>query len=112
MKTNFIIQEKVNRVTYLIENAIDEQLTAEEKIELNAWLAETDHNRLFFQHITNKEILKEKLKIYSSANSEEMWEKTMKTINAGNVMGITKTKTLKIPSLALTRWFATILQHK
>jgi transmembrane sensor len=112
MKTNFVIQEKVNRITYLIENAIEEELTAEQEIELNAWLAETDHNRLFFQQITNKEILKEKLKIYSSANSEAIWEKTLKKINAGKVVGIPKRKACKIPSLALTRWFATILQDK
>lgn len=112
MKTSSIMQEEVNNIATLIEKFLEEDLTHEEERKLNEWLLEDENNRLFFEQITNKQVLKEKLKIYSTANSEVIWEKTLKKIKAVKVMGIPKRKTFKIPSLALTRWFTTILQHK
>ncbi|OQP65513.1 hypothetical protein A3860_17770 [Niastella vici] len=112
MKTSFIMQEKVNNIAILIEKFLEEDLSHEEERKLNEWLREDENNRLFFEQITNKQVLKEKLKIYSTANSEDIWEKTLKKINAVKVMGIPKRKTFKIPNLGLTRWFTTILQHK
>ena len=71
------MQEKVNKITSLIEKFLEEQLTQDEERELNDWLAEAEHNRLFFQQVTDKTILKEKLKVYAGADSESIWKKTL-----------------------------------
>jgi transmembrane sensor len=112
METNYIMQEKVNRVTYLIEKFLEENMTAGEEMELNGWLAESEHNCLFFQKLTNKEILKEKLKIYSSVNSSAMWERTLKKIDGAKVIKFPESKTVKIRRLSLTRWLGTFLANK
>jgi transmembrane sensor len=92
------MQEKINRITSLIEKFLEESLTQEEGRELNDWLAEAEHNRLFFQQITNKEILKEKLKIYNNANSESMWQKTLQKIDGGKLVDLyPEKKTFRIP---------------
>jgi ferric-dicitrate binding protein FerR (iron transport regulator) len=82
------MQEKINRITSLIEKFLEENLTGDEERELNAWLAEAEQNRLFFQQITNKEILKEKLKLYASANSEAIWQKTLQKIDGGKLISL------------------------
>jgi ferric-dicitrate binding protein FerR (iron transport regulator) len=92
------MQEKINRITSLIEKFLEENLTQEEERELNAWLAEAEQNRLFFQQITNKEILKEKLKLYASANSEAIWQKTLQKIDGGKLISLyPERKTFRIP---------------
>jgi len=92
------MQEKINRITSLIEKFLEENLTREEELELNAWLAEAEQNRLFFQQITNKEILKEKLKLYASADSEAIWQKTLQKIDGGKLISLyPERKTFRIP---------------
>jgi hypothetical protein len=112
MKANYIIPEQVNRVTYLIEKVLEEEMNAEEELELNAWLAESEHNRLFFQNITNKETLKAKLKIYSGVNSESIWQQTLKKINAAKVLDLTDRKIFKIRRFSLAQWLGTLLANK
>ncbi|MBO9200972.1 MULTISPECIES: FecR family protein [Niastella] len=77
------MQEKVNRITSLIEKFLEEKISAEEEKELNAWRAESEHNDAFFKQITDKNELREKLKHYASADSEAMWKKTVQRINSG-----------------------------
>jgi ferric-dicitrate binding protein FerR (iron transport regulator) len=92
------MQEKVNRITSLIEKFLEEQLTREEERELNAWLAEAEHNRLFFQQITDKTILKEKLKLYASADSESIWKKTLQKMDGGKLVDLyPEKKSFRIP---------------
>lgn len=92
------MQEKINRITSLIEKFLEENLTQEEEKELNAWLAEAEHNRLFFQQITNKEILREKLKLYAGTNSESIWHKTLQKIDGGKLINLyPEKKTFRIP---------------
>lgn len=103
------MQEKVSRITNLIEKVLDEQqMTSEEEMDLNAWLEETEHNGLFFQQITDKSVLREKLKTYASADSEAIWKMTLKKINAEEVINLSARKTFKIPHRPLTRWLAAI----
>ncbi|HEY1201113.1 MAG TPA: hypothetical protein VGE79_09040, partial [Niastella sp.] len=77
------MQEKVNRITSLIEKFLEERLNAEEERELKEWLAEAEHNDSFFQQITNREVLREKLKYYASTDSEAIWNKTLQKIDGG-----------------------------
>jgi hypothetical protein len=74
------MQEKVNRITSLIEKFLEERLGPEEEKELKEWLAEAEHNDSFFQQITNREVLREKLKYYASTDSEAIWNKTLQKI--------------------------------
>jgi hypothetical protein len=79
------MQEKINRITSLIEKFLEENLTQEEEKELNAWLAEAEHNRLFFQQITNKEILREKLKLYAEPIANPSGTKPCKKLTAASL---------------------------
>jgi Fe2+-dicitrate sensor, membrane component len=80
------MQEKVNRITSLIEKYLEEQLSPTEQQELNEWLAEAESNRLFFQQITDKEMLREKMKLYASADSAAMWQKTLQKMDGGKLV--------------------------
>jgi transmembrane sensor len=93
------MQEKVNRITSLIEKFLEEKLNAEEDRELKEWLAEAEHNDSFFKQITDKNELREKLKIYASADSEAMWRKTVQKIDDGAKLIdlYPEKKTIKIP---------------
>ena len=82
------MQEKINRITSLIEKFLEEQLPPEEEKELNEWLAEAEENRIFFQQITDKSILREKLKIYQSTNSDAIWQKTVQKIDGGKLVNL------------------------
>jgi transmembrane sensor len=106
------MQEKVNRITSLIEKDMEDRLTHEEEKELNEWLAEADHNRLFFQKITDNKVLREKMKIYASTDSEAIWQKTLQKVNDDEVIGLSPIKTIKIPYRPLTRWLGTFLVNK
>jgi len=77
------MQEKVNRITSLIEKFLEERLNLEEEMELKAWLAEAEHNDAFFKQITDKNELREKLRLYASADSESIWKKTLQKIDGG-----------------------------
>jgi hypothetical protein len=112
MKANFSRQERVNRITFLIEKVLEENMTTEEELELNGWLAKSESNRMFYREIRNKEILKSKLKIYSSADSEAIWERTMQKLNGAKVIELSESKTIKIRCLNLTRWLGTFLANK
>jgi ferric-dicitrate binding protein FerR (iron transport regulator) len=81
------MQEKVNRITSLIEKFLEERLSPEEEKELKAWLAEAAHNDSFFQQITDITVLREKLKIYASADSEAIWKKTLQKIDESKLEG-------------------------
>jgi len=63
-------------------------LPPEEEKELNEWLAEAEENRIFFQQITDKSILREKLKIYQSTNSDAIWQKTVQKIDGGKLVNL------------------------
>jgi transmembrane sensor len=93
------MQEKVNRITSLIEKFLEERLSSEEETELKEWLAEAGHNDSFFQQITNREALREKLKYYAGTDSEAIWNKTLQKIDGGaKLVDLYPTKkTLKIP---------------
>jgi transmembrane sensor len=104
------MQEKVNRITSLIEKFLEEQLLPEEEKELNEWLAEDEQNRLFFQQITDKSILREKLKIYQSTNSESIWQKTMQKIDGGKLVNLyPEKKVYRIPYTKIAAAAAVIL---
>ena len=93
------MQEKVNRITSLIEKFLEEKLSAEEGMELNAWLAEAEQNDSFFKQVTNKNELREKLRIYASADSEAIWKKTLQKIDGGAKLVdlYPEKKTVKMP---------------
>jgi transmembrane sensor len=92
------MQEKVNRITSLIEKFLEERLSPEEETELKEWLAEADHNDSFFRQITNKEVLREKLKLYASTDSEAIWNRTLQKIDGAKLIDLyPERKTLSIP---------------
>jgi ferric-dicitrate binding protein FerR (iron transport regulator) len=75
------MQDKVSRITSLIEKFLEESLSVEEERELNEWRAESAHNDSFFQQITDKNVLREKLKTYAGTDSEAIWKKTLQKID-------------------------------
>ncbi|HEX6430802.1 MAG TPA: FecR family protein, partial [Niastella sp.] len=81
------MKEKVNRITSLIEKFLEEKLSPVEERELNEWLAEAEHNKSFFQQITDKKVLQEKMKIYASTDSEAIWQKTLQKIDEAKLDG-------------------------
>jgi transmembrane sensor len=92
------MQEKVNRITSLIEKFLEENINPEEERELNEWLAESEHNYSFFQQITDKNVLREKLKTYASTDSEAIWQKTLHKIEGGKLVDLyPEKKTFRIP---------------
>lgn len=92
------MQEKVNRITSLIEKFLEERISPEEERELKEWLAEADHNDSFFRQITNKEVLREKLKHYASTDSEAIWNRTLEKIDGAKLIDLyPEKKTLRIP---------------
>lgn len=92
------MQEKVNRITSLIEKFLEESLSKEEEKELNEWLAESEHNGLFFQQITDKNGLREKLKHYAGTDSEAIWKKTLQKIDGAKLVDLyPEKKTYRIP---------------
>lgn len=113
MKNNFIMEEKVNDITILIEKFLEEDLNQEEQRKLDEWLQEHEDNRLFFKQITNKQILKEKLRIYSNINSDTIWQKTLKKMGTGRIIDLyPRTKSMSFPGLSLFRWLAAKLANK
>ena len=82
------MQEKVNRITSLIEKFLEDNLSQEEDRELKEWLAEAEHNDSFFQQITDKEVLREKMKIYASTDSEAIWQKTLQKIDGAKLVDL------------------------
>lgn len=92
------MQEKVNRITSLIEKFLEERLSPEEERELKEWLAEADHNDSFFRQITEKEVLREKLKLYASTDSEAIWNRTLQKIDGAKLVDLYPAKrSLRIP---------------
>jgi len=92
------MQEKVNRITSLIEKFLEESLSKEEEKELNDWLAESAHNGLFFQQITDRSVLREKLKHYAGTDSEAIWKKTLQKIDGAKLVDLyPEKKTYRIP---------------
>jgi transmembrane sensor len=92
------MQEKVNRITSLIEKFLEEDISPEEVRELNEWLAEAEHNDLFFRQITDKNVLREKLKIYASTDSEAIWQKTLQKMDGGKLVALyPEKKIFRIP---------------
>jgi transmembrane sensor len=92
------MQEKVNRITSLIEKFLEDNLSQDEDRELKEWLAEAEHNDSFFQQITDKEVLREKMKIYASTDSEAIWQKTLQKIDGAKLVDLyPEKKTFRIP---------------
>jgi len=92
------MQDKVNRITSLIEKFLEEDISPEEVRELNEWLAEAEHNDLFFRQITDKNVLREKLKTYASTDSEAIWQKTLQKIGGGKLVALyPEKKVFRIP---------------
>lgn len=76
------MKEKVEKIASLLDKYLKDELSAEEKPELESWLAEDEKNRLLFSEITDKEVLLKKLKQYTGVNSEAIWQQTLAKINA------------------------------
>jgi transmembrane sensor len=75
------MQEKVEKIASLLDKYLKDELSAEDKPELENWLAEDEKNRLLFSEITDKEVLLKKLKQYTGVNSEAVWQQTLEKIN-------------------------------
>lgn len=93
------MQEKVTRITSLIEKFLEERISPEEEKELKDWLAEAEHNDSFFKQLTDKNELREKLRIYASVDSEAIWKKTLQKIDDGAklIELYPEKKTVKMP---------------
>lgn len=84
--------KKAYRTAYLVAGFLKESLTEPEKQELDAWINESEHNRKLFAELTDKENLREKLKIYNEAeaDTEQYLQQSKKDLNFNNRGKITR----------------------
>jgi transmembrane sensor len=77
------MKERTDRIASLVEKYLRKELSSEEQIELDEWLAEGSENKALFQQLTDEAQLLDRLRIYDHASGEAMWEKTMSRIEPG-----------------------------
>jgi ferric-dicitrate binding protein FerR (iron transport regulator) len=76
--------KKAYRTAYLIAGFLKESLTEAEKQELDAWVNESEHNKKHFAELTNPEKLREKLKDYNQADTEQYLQESKQGLNFNN----------------------------
>src|SRR6185295_9175605 len=75
------MQEKIDKISNLIDKHLKEEISEVERQELDSWLSESEQNRMWFDQINNKEVLTQKLVDFSGTNKEAVWRKTVSRIN-------------------------------
>ena len=81
-------------ISELISLSIKNELTLEQKKELNAWLAKDVNNRLFFERFSNDQQFQRDFGKYLSKERESVWEKVM--IGLGDPLVIPNKPKLKL----------------
>lgn len=82
--------KKAYRTAYLVAGFLKESLTEAEKQELDAWINESEHNKKLFAELTNKEKLREKLKDYNQADTEQYLQQSKEDLSFNNRRKITR----------------------
>ncbi len=67
--------KEIEKLIRLFQNHFDNKLTEAQKIILDKWLSESEENRIFFSHLTQKSELVERLNIRKQISVDAEWEK-------------------------------------
>lgn len=62
-------------MSYLILRHLRNELSAQEREELQNWINSTNGNRSFFERCTDEDVLRQQLQAFGSSNTDAGWEK-------------------------------------
>ncbi len=68
--------DRYEYLAHLIAGYLREELTAEERAALDAWLAERSENRKFLDELEDTQLLRQKLHIFHAVNRDRLWSLT------------------------------------
>jgi transmembrane sensor len=68
------MSDQFEKIAQLLFKHIAGELSAEERRDLDAWIAEKEQNRVLFEKITNKDTLQKELADFTGTNKEASWE--------------------------------------
>lgn len=74
---NKLVMDKyhdLERKIFLIQNSLSSELSADERIELEAWLQSSPENQQTYERIRNKQKIAGKLEFYRRTDMEKDWE--------------------------------------
>eukprot|EP00825_Cyclidium_porcatum_P036311 TRINITY_DN3827_c0_g1_i2.p1 TRINITY_DN3827_c0_g1~~TRINITY_DN3827_c0_g1_i2.p1 ORF type:complete len:117 (-),score=10.38 TRINITY_DN3827_c0_g1_i2:4-354(-) len=74
------IRDSMQNIAELIVKHLNEELSDEEHIALQAWLSESEKNRLFFNKVISENRIKEGLIQFQKTNEVAIWEKIAKEL--------------------------------
>lgn len=74
------MSNRYEHIVYLIAGYLKRELSAQEKVELNAWLDECPSNRSFLKGLQDEDRLEAKLKILHAVDREALWTLTEKKL--------------------------------
>ncbi len=72
--------ENNGRVAELIKKHLQEALTEVERVELDAWVAQSDAHRAFFNRFEDKEYVARELELMSHADTDASLNRTLETL--------------------------------
>jgi transmembrane sensor len=72
--------DKAQRIAYLVGRYIQKRLTTKERDELDRWVAESDHNVLLFEEMTDERYLADMRRELAEINTAESLERIKKRI--------------------------------
>src|SRR5258706_10680099 len=67
--------QNTERIVGLMRKFLSEQISVEERQELNDWVAENDFNRQVFRELTEENSLREELAPFAEADWNSIWNK-------------------------------------
>lgn len=68
------MSNRYEHLAYLITGYLRQELTAEEQVDLNNWLAERPENQQFFDQLEDTQHLQQKLQAFHEVNRQRLWE--------------------------------------
>lgn len=71
--------KRYEHIARLIAGHLKGELSAQDRIELNAWLDERPSNRSFLERLQDEDRLEAKLKILHAVDREGLWALTQKS---------------------------------
>ena len=90
-----------HRIEELIVKHLMNELSADEKVELDHWLDSSEKNRLFFSQLEDRDELQSKWKDYNEADEEKIWQRLSRDIPEINLIIPAKPGIYKWTKLAI-----------
>lgn len=73
--------EKKDHIVFLIDKHFRNDLTPEQKIELEEWLSESEAHRKLLAQFSDSKIMEEKLNLYLDSEIPDLWTKVQQRMN-------------------------------